>query len=147
MAIGGTIQNEQPTLENFDLIEKVIKLLKEHKSDALRPHMFEENGLKFSYYLNQIAIIGRGETVSGPRNFLFCHYIRSAAYQDIKAGMPKGHGFILCLTDAAVLEFYGSTDAPNEKISISDSVLTIDGYQHDLKTDEGLKYLREILPL
>lgn len=147
LAVGGALQDGEPTLDNFDLLERVIAILRKHPSDQIRPHTYNDNGLRFSYYLNQIAFVGRCETVLGPRNIVFCGYTRSAAYTDERTGPAHGHRFILCLTDTPELEFFGRTEAWQHEVSLAGAVLSIGGNKLDLSTASAFKYFREIRPL
>src|SRR5436190_22062912 len=113
-----------PTLENFNLLERVVTLLRNHKADQLRPHTYKHNGAEYSYYLNQIALIGRCSTVLGPRNIVFCGYTRSAAYVEGQTGPAHGHRFILCLTDELNLEFFVTTDAWQHQVSLARAILS-----------------------
>ena len=140
LAFGGALQGGEPTLTNFDLLERVIAILRNHKDDQLRPHTYDDNGRKFSYYLNQLAFVG-------PRNIVFCGYTRSAAYTDGVTGPAHGHRFILCLTDTMELEFFGRTDAWQHEVSLAGTVLTIEQKKLDLNTDPAFTHFREFRPL
>jgi hypothetical protein len=147
LAFGGALQDGEPTLPNFDLLERVIAILRNHKDDRLRPHTYDEKGRKFSYYLNQLAFIGRSQTVAGPRNIVFCGYTRSAAYTDGVTGPAHGHRFILCLTDSMELEFFGRTDAWQHEVFLAGTVLTIEQKKLDLNTHPAFAHFREFRPL
>jgi hypothetical protein len=147
LAFGGSLQDGEPALANFDLLERVIAILRNHKDDRLRPHTYDEKGRKFSYYLNQLAFIGRCRTIAGPRSIVFCGYTRSAPYTDEVTGPAHGHRFILCLTDAMELEFFGRTDAWQHEVSLTGAVLSIDQNKLDLNTESGFRHFREIRPL
>ena len=147
LAVGGALEDGEPTLTNFNLLERVIGLLSKHTDDQLRPHTSDYKGRKYSYYLNQLAFIGRSETAVGPRNIVFCGYTRSAAYIDGTTGPAHGHRFILCLTDKLDLEFFGRTDAWQHEVSLDGTVLSIEHNKLDLKTESAFKYFRESRPL
>lgn len=147
IAAGGAIQGGEPTLENFNLVEKVIGILlslpKDKGYDQLRPHAYVYENRNYSYYLNEIAVIGRCPTVSGPRNIIFCGYTRSAAYIDEQTGPARGHRFLLCLTDKPDLEFFIRIEPWRHEVSLNDSILSVGLMKLDLREQEQFKIFRE----
>ena len=142
MAFGGALQDGEPTLNNFNLLERVISILSKHESDELRPHTFNHNGAKFSYYLYTISIIGRCPTVAGIRNIVFCYYVRSSAYVNQRTSNAKGHRFLLCLTDKPTVDFFIRVEASLEEIALSGSRLSVGPMKLDLTMEWSFRLFK-----
>lgn len=147
VATGGALEDGEPTLENFNLVEKVLGILRglpgDKKYDQLRPHTYVYNDKKFSYYLNEIAVIGRCPTVLGSRNIIFCGYTRSAAYINEQTDPARGHRFLLCLTDKPDLEFFIRIEPWRHEVTLNDSVLSVGLTKLDLRKQEEFRIFRE----
>lgn len=147
LAKGGALQDGEPVLANYNVLDRVMAMLRRHPDDVLRPHTYVFGGEKYAYYLNQIGFVGRSQTIVGPRNIVFCGYTRSAAYIDRRTGPAHGHRYLLFLTDALKLDFFGRTEERQKDVTMDGTVLTIGNNKLDLKTEAGFQYLREIRPL
>jgi len=144
LAIGGALQDGEPTLDNFNLLEHLIAILRKHSSDRIRPHTYDYNGGKYSYYLDTLEFVGRCPTVNGPRNIIYCRYTRSAAYVDGRVGPSHGHKFLLCLTDEPICEFFISTDASLHEVTLEGSLLSVGSVMKlDLTKQSHFKVFRE----
>lgn len=145
--LGGALEDGSPLADNFNLPFKVHQKLASHEEDQLRPKKYRDDDQDYTYYISELRFLGRTKTQSGPRNLFYVFYIRSASYRPEATSPPRGHAFLLCVTDDADIEFWARTGAMSDEIGLNRSVLTIAKYQLDLSSVEGWRYFTEVRPL